>query len=98
MDRGIPTEEVLAEMRNSEPPSCAFYLGWLAARTAHPTSRDLLTKPWEDVRESVQVELIEHEERDICSRSPRPAQQGNRCAGAGEKTDPAAARTATADT
>jgi Transposase len=35
MDRGIPTEEVLAEMRNSKTP--IHYLVRLAARTAHAT-------------------------------------------------------------
>lgn len=60
MDRGIPTEEVLAEMRNSEPP--VHYLVGSPRGRLTQLEKAFLTKPWEDVRESVQVKLIEHEE------------------------------------
>ena len=60
MDRGIPTEEVLAEMRNSEPP-VHYLVGSPRGRLAQ-LEKAFLTRPWEDVRESVQVKLIEHEE------------------------------------
>ena len=60
MDRGIPTEEVLAEMRNSEPP--VHYLVGSPRGRLTQLEKAFLTRPWEDVRESVQVKLIEHEE------------------------------------
>ena len=60
MDRGIPTEEVLAEMRNSETP--VHYLVGSPRGRLTQLEKAFLTKPWEDVRESVQVKLIEHEE------------------------------------
>jgi Transposase DDE domain len=60
MDRGIPTKEVLAEMRNSETP--VHYLVGSPRGRLTQLEKALLTKPWEDVRESVQVKLIEHEE------------------------------------
>ena len=59
LDRGV-AEEVLAEMRNSEPP-VHYLVGSPRARLTH-LEKAFLTKPWEDVRESVQVKLIEHEE------------------------------------
>src|SRR6516164_3204371 len=60
MDRGIPTEEVLAEMRNSETP--IHYLVGSPRGRLTQLEKAFLTKPWEDVRESVRVKLIEHEE------------------------------------
>ena len=60
MDRGIPSEEVLAEMRNSEPP--VHYLVGSPRGRLTQLEKAFLTRPWEDVRESVQVKLIEHEE------------------------------------
>src|SRR5208283_3571849 len=56
MDRGIPTEEVLAEMRNSETP--VHYLVGSPRGRLTQLEKAFLTKPWEDVRESVQVKLI----------------------------------------
>jgi transposase len=60
MDRGIPTAEVLAEMRNSELP--VHYLVGSPRGRLTQLEKAFLTKPWEDVRESVRVKLIEHEE------------------------------------
>src|SRR3984893_14025711 len=60
MDRGIPTEEVLAEMRNSKTP--IHYLVGSPRGRLTQLEKAFLTKPWEDVRESVRVKLIEHEE------------------------------------
>ena len=81
MDRGIPTEEVLAEMRNSEPPM--HYLVGSPRGRLTQLEKAFLTKPWEDVRESVQVKLIEHEEETYVARSQGRATRSNRCAGAG---------------
>ena len=64
MDRGIPTEEVLAEMRapfdcaqatRSDPPVC-YLVGTPKARLKKHEA-DLLGKPWAQVREGVDVKL-----------------------------------------
>jgi transposase len=59
MDRGIPTEETLAEMR--DPERQTFYLvGTPKSRiTAH--ERHWLNLPWRKVRDSVDVKLYTHE-------------------------------------
>ena len=48
MDRGIPTEEVLAEMRASETP-IQYLVGTPRGRLGQ-LEQDFLTKPWTDVR------------------------------------------------
>ena len=58
MDRGIPTEEVLAEMRNSKTP--IHYLVGSPRGRLTQLEKAFVTKPWEDVRESVRVKLIEY--------------------------------------
>src|SRR5450432_3192347 len=60
MDRGIPTEEVLAEMRNSKTP--IHYLVGSPRGRLTQLEKAFVIKPWEDVRESVRVKLIEHGE------------------------------------
>src|SRR3982074_1016001 len=49
MDRGIPTEDVLAEMRNSETP--IHYLVGSPRGRLPQLEKAFLTKPWEDARE-----------------------------------------------
>lgn len=56
MDRGIPTEEVLAEMRESDPP-VSYLVGTPKGRLS-ALEKDLLDCPWNDVRPSVQVKLL----------------------------------------
>jgi hypothetical protein len=56
MDRGIPTEAVLAEMRISDPP--AQYLVGTSKGRLSRLEKDLLTKPWQQAREGVQVKLL----------------------------------------
>src|ERR1039457_2856626 len=51
---------VLAEMRNSETP--IHYLVGSPRGRLTQLEKAFLTKPWEDVRESVRVKLIEHED------------------------------------
>jgi hypothetical protein len=59
MDRGIPTEEVLEEMRRSDPP--VYYLvGTPKGRLAR-YERELLERPWQVVREGVQIKLLPQE-------------------------------------
>jgi transposase len=56
MDRGIPTEEVLAEMRAADPP-VSYLVGTPKGRLSK-LEKDLLTRPWHVVREGVQVKLL----------------------------------------
>ncbi len=56
MDRGIPTEEVLEEMRNSKIP-VRYLVGTPRGRLSK-YEKELLTKPWQEVREGVSVKLL----------------------------------------
>src|SRR6266581_2242510 len=56
MDRGIPTEEVLEEMRQSEPP--IYYLVGTPKGRLTRYEKQLLKLPWQAVREGVQVKLL----------------------------------------
>jgi transposase len=56
MDRGIPTEEVLAEMRQADPP-VHYLVGTPKGRLSKLEAR-LLTKPWQEVRHGVDVKLL----------------------------------------
>jgi Transposase DDE domain len=68
MDRGIPTEEVLAEMRASPTP--VHYLVGTPRGRLTKLEKALAAKPWEDVRESVRVKLLEDEgETYVLARS-----------------------------
>ena len=53
MDRGIPTEEVLAEMRQRDPP-VHYLVGTPKGRLSQYEER-LLDQPWQAVREGVVV-------------------------------------------
>jgi hypothetical protein len=59
MDRGIPTEEVLAEMRASTPPVC-YLVGTPRGRLGKLEAR-LLERPWQQAREGVEVKLLPEE-------------------------------------
>src|SRR5437763_13550041 len=56
MDRGIPTEEVLAEMRASDPP-IHYLVGTPKGRLTR-YEKQLLECRWQVVREGVQVKLL----------------------------------------
>ena len=56
MDRGIPTEEVLEEMRHSDPPIHYLVGTPKGSLTKHEAA--LLERPWQVVREGVQVKLL----------------------------------------
>jgi len=60
MDRGIPTEEVLAEMRASDPP-IHYLVGTPKGRLTR-YEKQLLELPWQVVREGVQVKLLPQEQ------------------------------------
>ncbi len=59
MDRGIPTEALLAEMR--DPSRQMFYLVGTPKGRVSQHEKKWLDLPWQQVRESVQVKLYEHE-------------------------------------
>src|ERR1700722_5474533 len=68
MDRGIPTEEVLAEMRASATP--IHSLGGTPRGRLTKLEKARAAQSWENVRESVRVKLIEHgEETYVLARS-----------------------------
>jgi transposase len=56
MDRGIPTEEVLAEMRQADPP-VSYLVGTPKGRLAK-LEQALLGLPWHAVRQGVEVKLL----------------------------------------
>ena len=56
MDRGIPTEAVLAEMRASDPP-VQYLVGTPKGRLSR-LEKQLLDKPWQQAREGVAVKLL----------------------------------------
>jgi hypothetical protein len=59
MDRGIPTEEVLAEMR--APEREVFYLGGTPRGKIQQYEKKWLELPWQKVRDSVEVKLFAEE-------------------------------------
>jgi transposase len=56
MDRGIPTEEVLSEMRDSDPP-VQYLVGTPKGRLTR-LERELLSKSWHQARPGVKVKLL----------------------------------------
>src|SRR6201996_6020555 len=56
MDRGIPTEAVLAEMRASDPP-VQYLVGTPKGRLSR-LEKGLLARPWQQARAGVQVKLL----------------------------------------
>jgi transposase len=68
MDRGIPTEEVLAEMRASDPPA-SYLVGTPKGRLTKLEER-LLKEDWQQAREGVDVKLLAAEgETYVLARS-----------------------------
>jgi transposase len=56
MDRGVPTEAVLAEMRAADPP-VQYLVGTPKGRLTR-LEKALVDKPWQDARPGVQVKLL----------------------------------------
>ena len=56
MDRGIPTEAVLDEMRQADPP-VSYLVGTPKGRLSR-LEQELLAKPWHEARPGVQVKLL----------------------------------------
>jgi len=68
MDRGIPTEEVLKEMREGSPPG-AYLVGTPRGRLSK-LEKEFLELPWAKVKETVEVKLLAREgELYILARS-----------------------------
>jgi transposase len=59
MDRGIPTEDVLAEMRQADPP-VSYLVGTPKGRLSK-LEKALLERPWQAVRQGVEVKLLPQE-------------------------------------
>ena len=59
MDRGIPTEAVLAEMRGADPP-VQYLVGTPKSRLTRLETQ-LLPRPWQAARPQVQVKLLPQE-------------------------------------
>ena len=59
MDRGIPTEEQLREMREADPP-VAYLVGTPRGRLSK-LEKPFLELPWAKVKESVEVKLLAQE-------------------------------------
>jgi hypothetical protein len=56
MDRGVPTEAVLAEMRQADPP-VQYLVGTPKGRLSR-LEQDLVARPWHEARPGVQVKLL----------------------------------------
>ena len=56
MDRGVPTEDVLKQMRNSDPP-VQYLVGTPKGRLTR-LKKHLLDKPWRKARDGVEVKLL----------------------------------------
>src|ERR1700756_1824725 len=59
MDRGIPSEAILKEMR--EPERQTYYLVGTPKGRIHQHEKKWLDLPWRKVRDSVEVKLYQHE-------------------------------------
>lgn len=60
MDRGIPTEEVLAGMRTAASP-VSYLVGTPRARLSK-LEQEFLQKPWQEAQKDVKVKLLEKDE------------------------------------
>ena len=60
MDRGVPTEETLDEMRASDPP-VSYLVGTPKGRLTR-LEKQLVDKPWRKAREGVEVKLLKQDD------------------------------------
>ena len=71
MDRGIPTEEVLTQMRQSDPP--VQYRVGTPKGALSALEKELLEQPWEKVRDGIQIKLLPQSLRNLpiaCGAGP----------------------------
>src|ERR1700686_1322849 len=59
-NRGVPTEEVLTEMRSSVPVPIYYLVGTPKGRLSK-LEADLLQRPWQSVRQGVEVKVLPQE-------------------------------------
>lgn len=64
MDRGIPTEEVLTQMRGSTPP--VHYLVGTPKGRWSKLEQQLAGRPWQEVRQDIEVKLLPQPEGELC--------------------------------
>ena len=70
MDRGIPTEDILRTMRDSDPP-INYLVGTPKGRLTK-MEKDFLDKPWQKVRDKVNVKLLsQDDELYVMARSDK---------------------------
>ena len=75
MDRGIPTEKVLAQMRAATPP-VQYLVGTPRGRLSQYEQK-LAQLPWQVAREGVSVKLLAEEQGTLRpGGKPRPGEQG----------------------
>ena len=60
MDRGIPTEETLSQMRQADPP--IHYLVGTPRGRLSKLEKAFLRLPWKEARESVEVKLLDQDD------------------------------------
>jgi hypothetical protein len=60
MDRGIPTEEVLENMRKSDPP--VQYLVGAPKGALNKLEQSLAQEPWQQARQGIEVKLVEKDQ------------------------------------
>lgn len=80
MDRGIPTEEILSQMRASDTP--VYYLVGTPRGRLNKLEKAFLNLPWEKIRDSVDVKLLSHEGELYVlakSRGRQAKEQAMRC-------------------
>jgi hypothetical protein len=65
MDRGIPTEAVLQQMRQSDPP-VSYLVGTPKGRLSR-YEKALTEKPWHKVREGVEVKLLPQDNSNLAT-------------------------------
>lgn len=74
MDRGIPTEEVLEEMRESDPP-VRYLVGTPKGRLTK-LEKAFVDQPWEKVREDVDVKLHRFESKAGTGQETKQTKSG----------------------
>ena len=78
MDRGVPTEEVLAQMRASDPP-VQYLVGTPKGRLTR-LEQALLDQPWHAARPGVQVKLLaQDDELYVLAESRERIGRAERC-------------------
>ena len=79
MDRGIPTEETLEQMRASDPP-VSYLVGTPKGRLSQ-LEKKLTELPWQQVREGINVKLLAQQGECMClRRADRESTRNGPCA------------------